>query len=63
MVSAVTSEFYRSPYELHYRAFLHNPDLYPDPFVFNPDRFMGPNPQRDPKEFAFGYGRRLVIFA
>lgn len=28
---------------------------------FNPDRFMGPNPEQDPKDFCFGFGRRCVI--
>lgn len=42
------------------RALLHNPNIYSDPFVFNPDRFLGPNPERDPKDFAFGYGRRYA---
>ncbi|KAJ7644946.1 cytochrome P450 [Roridomyces roridus] len=40
--------------------FLHDPAVYKDPFVFNPDRFMGPNPETDPTEVGlFGYGRRV----
>ncbi|TFK45989.1 cytochrome P450 [Heliocybe sulcata] len=39
--------------------FLHDPDVYSDPFTFNPDRFMGPNPERDPTDFVFGFGRRV----
>lgn len=27
---------------------------------FNPDRFMGPNPEQDPKDFCFGFGRRYA---
>ncbi|KAF8900187.1 cytochrome P450 [Mucidula mucida] len=33
--------------------------VYTKPFVFNPDRFMGPNPEQDPFEYLFGFGRRL----
>ena len=44
---------------------LHNETLYPDPFTFNPDRFMQPAQDgqteklRDPFTYAFGYGRRV----
>ncbi|KIY70825.1 cytochrome P450 [Cylindrobasidium torrendii FP15055 ss-10] len=33
--------------------------MYPNPFKFNPERFMGPDPQRDPTDYIFGFGRRL----
>ncbi|KAF9457683.1 cytochrome P450 [Collybia nuda] len=43
-------------------AMLHNESVYPDPFTFNPDRFMKDgklNPAvRDPDHAAFGFGRR-----
>ncbi|KAJ6573817.1 cytochrome P450 [Mycena vulgaris] len=39
--------------------FLHDPTAYTDPFTFNPDRFLGPKPEPDPKDFVFGYGRRV----
>ncbi|EIM88804.1 cytochrome P450 [Stereum hirsutum FP-91666 SS1] len=39
--------------------FLHDPDVYRDPFTFNPDRFMGPEPEQDPADFCFGFGRRV----
>ncbi|KAJ7133346.1 cytochrome P450 [Mycena epipterygia] len=40
--------------------FLHDPKVYTDPFVFNPDRFMGPNPAPHPTDIGvFGYGRRV----
>ena len=36
--------------------------VYPDPEVFRPERFLGENPQMDPENIAFGYGRRYVFF-
>ncbi|KAK5634643.1 hypothetical protein RRF57_010356 [Xylaria bambusicola] len=39
--------------------FTHDPSVYTDPFVFNPERFIGPNPPPDPVDYTFGYGRRI----
>ncbi|KAI5116388.1 hypothetical protein M0805_006560 [Coniferiporia weirii] len=46
-------------------AYTHNPDVYQDPLVFNPDRFLpsqnpalGRAPETDPRQFVFGFGRR-----
>jgi len=39
--------------------FLHDPNIYKEPMEFNPDRFMGLNPEQDPKDYCFGFGRRV----
>lgn len=42
-------------------SILHNPDTYPNPFDFDPTRYLpssDPKPQPDPREVAFGWGRR-----
>ncbi|KAF9522935.1 cytochrome P450 [Crepidotus variabilis] len=38
---------------------LHDPEFYPDPFKFDPERHLGPNPQRDVRKICFGFGRRI----
>lgn len=45
---------------------LRNPDVYPSPEVFNPDRFLADVDEatmkkRDPRNYVFGFGRRYVI--
>lgn len=37
----------------------HDPSVYKDPFTFSPSRFLGPQPERDPQTFIFGFGRRV----
>lgn len=38
---------------------LHDPEVYIDPHTFEPARFLGATPARDPAELAFGFGRRI----
>lgn len=45
----------------HGRQMTHDPDYYPDPFVFKPKRYLEENghvPEPDPRAIAFGFGRR-----
>ncbi len=46
------------------RSMLHDENHYPDPFTFNPDRFMKDGKLnkgvKDPAAAAFGFGRRSV---
>ena len=45
------------------RAMVRDPSRYKDPESFNPDRFIpsdGTEPEDDPREIVFGFGRRLV---
>ncbi|THU95902.1 cytochrome P450 [Dendrothele bispora CBS 962.96] len=44
-------------------ALTHDPERYPDPFAYNPERFLNPddtlNPDvPEPRDFTFGFGRR-----
>lgn len=41
-----------------HRKMLHDPKIYSDPMKFNPRRFMGPNPEPDPRQACYGFGRR-----
>ncbi|KAK2037953.1 cytochrome P450 [Colletotrichum somersetense] len=39
--------------------FLHDPNVYKDPSLFDPNRFLEPRNEPDPGAHAFGYGRRI----
>lgn len=41
-----------------------DPKVYPDPDRFLPERYLasdGNETQKDPREYAFGFGRRFVL--
>lgn len=38
---------------------LHEPERYPNPLEFSPERFLDQNPQEDPRTMCFGFGRRI----
>ncbi|KAF9257588.1 cytochrome P450 [Marasmius fiardii PR-910] len=38
---------------------LRDSDVYRDPETFNPDRFLGDDPEQNPRDALFGFGRRL----
>ncbi|PPQ74502.1 hypothetical protein CVT24_000114 [Panaeolus cyanescens] len=46
-------------------AMTHNEEMYPDSLTFNPDRFLGLDEvtakEIDPKNFIFGFGRRVCV--
>ncbi|KAJ7905810.1 cytochrome P450 [Mycena olivaceomarginata] len=42
----------------------HDPEVYADPMVFNPSRFIasdGHTPEPDPRDLVFGFGRRYLV--
>ncbi|KAG8972279.1 hypothetical protein FRC05_010222 [Tulasnella sp. 425] len=40
-------------------AMSRNTEYYSNPSTFDPERFLKPNPELDPREFVFGFGRRI----
>ncbi|QRW03313.1 cytochrome P450 family protein [Ceratobasidium sp. AG-Ba] len=36
----------------------HDPEMYPEPEQFNPERYLVDNPPPEPENYAFGFGRR-----
>ena len=44
------------------RLFAHDTANYHDPDTFKPDRFLGDEPELDPYDFVFGFGRRYFLF-
>lgn len=46
---------------------MHDPEFYPEPDLFNPERYANLTPEQskriDPRNFAFGFGRRICVGA
>ncbi|KAJ7184544.1 cytochrome P450 [Mycena filopes] len=40
-------------------AMMYDEKMYPKPSVFDPERFVGEEPQPDPRKWGFGFGRRV----
>ncbi|OBZ78238.1 O-methylsterigmatocystin oxidoreductase [Grifola frondosa] len=40
-------------------AMTHDPAIYADPHIFRPERHLDKAPPKDPRDFAFGFGKRL----
>jgi hypothetical protein len=38
---------------------MHDSKTYHDPLTFNPERFLGENPELDSRDVVFGFGRRI----
>ncbi|QRV74366.1 cytochrome P450 family protein [Ceratobasidium sp. AG-Ba] len=38
---------------------LHDPETYPEPDRFNPERYLVNNPPPEPESYVFGFGRRI----
>lgn len=41
------------------RGISRNTQYYEDPSTFDPERYLKPNPDLDPRQFVFGFGRRI----
>ena len=41
---------------------MRDPATYSNPTEFNPERFLGDNPETDPRGIVFGYGRRICEY-
>lgn len=38
---------------------MHDSEMYPNPLEFDPERFLGAEPQQDTLKWVFGFGRRV----
>lgn len=39
--------------------FTHDPEAHPNPDAFEPERYLSPRCESDPRQYVFGYGRRI----
>ena len=46
---------------LVHRGIMHDSEMYPNPFEFDPERFLGAEPQQDTLKWVFGFGRRVSV--
>ena len=53
-----TSVMHRFVFSFQCRGLLHDPERYPNPSKFDPERYTKAHPEQDPRTIAFGYGRR-----
>lgn len=42
-----------------FRGIMHDSEMYPNPLEFDPERFLGAEPQQDTLKWVFGFGRRV----
>jgi cytochrome P450 len=44
------------------RAITHDAEVYPDPYIFDPERHLGGKAQLDPMKIVFGYVNLLFLY-
>lgn len=61
---SISLEVDMETHSVHRRGMLHDPQVYPEPGKFSPERFEGLDKARadetDPRHLVFGFGRRSV---
>ena len=60
--SLIRLHYSLSPFLIFYRKMTHDPRVYTNPMVFDPERFIakaGKEPEMHPSNLVFGFGRRI----